>query len=166
TADAQPPTADREQPLARLNPDYGAPADTHNPHGHQALRDREAALALGTRVAVASSRENDRQPIMWLARPGYPTARATPPGPAAPAPPPPAAARTTGSRSCGWPARTTEPPTPPAPPIASWSGAAVVRNGSAPNANPTTHPIKQGAQLMAADNQTTIAGNLVDTPEL
>ena len=59
--------ADRasEQAFDRLNPDYGVPADPHNPHGRQALRDREAALSLGTRVAVASSRENDPNPVIW-----------------------------------------------------------------------------------------------------
>jgi hypothetical protein len=35
------------------------------------MQDREAALALGTRVAVASSRENDRNPVMWLAGQDY-----------------------------------------------------------------------------------------------
>jgi hypothetical protein len=77
TADAQPTTRDLEQAFDRLNPGYGVPADTHNPYGHQALRDREAALALGTRVAVASSRENDRQPVMWLAGQDYRAADAT-----------------------------------------------------------------------------------------
>jgi hypothetical protein len=71
TADAQPTTCDREQAFERLNPDYGVPADTHNPYGRQALRDREAALALGTRVAVATSRENDPNPVMWLAGQDY-----------------------------------------------------------------------------------------------
>jgi hypothetical protein len=71
TDDAQPTTRDLEQAFDRLNPDYGVPADTHNPHGHQALRDREAALALGTRVAVAASRENDPNPVMWLAGQDY-----------------------------------------------------------------------------------------------
>jgi hypothetical protein len=33
--------------------------------------EREAALALGIRVAVASSRENDRDPVMWLADQDY-----------------------------------------------------------------------------------------------
>ena len=70
-AKAQPTIRGLEQAFDRLNPDYGVPADTHNPHGRQALRDREAALALGTRVAVASSRENDRQPVMWLAGQDY-----------------------------------------------------------------------------------------------
>jgi hypothetical protein len=77
TADTQPTTRDLEQAFDRLNPDYGIPADTHNPHGHQALRDREAALSLGTRVAVASSRENDPNPVLWLAGQDYRAANAT-----------------------------------------------------------------------------------------
>ena len=40
------------------------------------MQDREAALALGTRVAVASSRENDRNPVMWLAGQDYRAAEA------------------------------------------------------------------------------------------
>jgi hypothetical protein len=75
--EAQPTTRDLEQAFDRLNPDYGIPADTHNPHGHQALRDRETALALGTRVAVATSRENDPNPVMWLAGQDYRAADAT-----------------------------------------------------------------------------------------
>jgi hypothetical protein len=77
TADAQPTTRHLEQAFDRLNPDYGVPADPHNPHGRQALRDREAALALGTRVAVAASRENDPNPVMWLAGQDYRAADAT-----------------------------------------------------------------------------------------
>jgi hypothetical protein len=77
TADAQPTTRHRDQAFDRLNPDYGLPTDPHNPYGHQALRDREAALALGTRVAVASSRENDPNPVMWLAGQDYRAADAT-----------------------------------------------------------------------------------------
>ena len=77
TADAQPTTHHLEQAFDRLNPDYGIPADPHNPHGHQALRDREAALALGTRVAVAGSRENDPNPVIWLAGQDYRAADAT-----------------------------------------------------------------------------------------
>jgi hypothetical protein len=77
TANAQPTTRDPEQAFDRLNPDYGLPADTHSPYGHHALRDREAALSLGTRVAVASSRENDPNPVMWLADQDYRAADAT-----------------------------------------------------------------------------------------
>jgi hypothetical protein len=76
-ADAQPITRDLEQAFDRLNPDYGLPADTHNPYGRQALHDREAALSLGTRVAVASSRENDPNPVVWLAGQDYRAADAT-----------------------------------------------------------------------------------------
>ena len=77
TADAQPTTRHREQAFDRLNPDYGVPANPHNPHGRQAFRDREAALALGIRVAVAASRENDPNPVMWLAGQDYQAADAT-----------------------------------------------------------------------------------------
>ena len=77
TADAQPTTRHLEQAFDRLNPDYGIPADQRSHYGRQAIRDREAALALGTRVAVASSRENDRQPVMWLAGQDYRAADAT-----------------------------------------------------------------------------------------
>ena len=70
-------TRDLEQAFDRLNPDYGVPADTHHPYGRQAVRDREAALSLGTRVAVAASRENDPNPVMWLAGQDYRAADAT-----------------------------------------------------------------------------------------
>jgi hypothetical protein len=66
-----------EQAFDRLNPDYGVPADPHNPYGRQAVREREAALALGTRVAVAASRENDPNPVLWLAGQDYRAADAT-----------------------------------------------------------------------------------------
>jgi hypothetical protein len=74
---AQSDIRDLEQTFDRLNPDYGVPADTHNPAGHQAMRDREAALALGTRVAVATSRENEPNPVIWLAGQDYQAADAT-----------------------------------------------------------------------------------------
>jgi hypothetical protein len=51
----------------RLNPEFGVPADTWDPVGRQAVGDREAALALGTRVAVAASRENDPSPVIRVA---------------------------------------------------------------------------------------------------
>jgi len=68
---------DPEQTFDRLNPAYGVPADTHNPYGRQAMQEREAALSLGTRVAVAASRENDSNPVMWLAGQDYRVADAT-----------------------------------------------------------------------------------------
>jgi hypothetical protein len=54
-----------EQAFDRLNPDYGVPADQHYHHGRNAVRDREAALALGIRVAVHDSRQNDPNPVIW-----------------------------------------------------------------------------------------------------
>jgi hypothetical protein len=62
---------DAEVAFDRLNPDYGVPADQHNPYGRQAVRDREAALALGVRVAVHDSRQNDRNPVIWQAGQDY-----------------------------------------------------------------------------------------------
>ena len=70
-AEIQPTTHDLERAFDRLNPELGVPADTHNTNGLQALRDREAALALGSRVAVAASRENDANPVLWLAGQDY-----------------------------------------------------------------------------------------------
>ena len=66
-----------EQAFDRLNPDYGVPADQRNPYGRQAVRDREAALALGVRVAVHDSRQNDRNLVIWLAGQDYRAADAT-----------------------------------------------------------------------------------------
>jgi hypothetical protein len=59
------PVRDAEQAFDRLNPDYGMPANQHSPYGRQAVREREAALALGVRVAVHDSRQNDRNPVIW-----------------------------------------------------------------------------------------------------
>jgi hypothetical protein len=60
-----------ERAFDRLNPDFGVPADPHDPTGRQAVRDREAGLALGTRVAVATSRENDPTPVVRVAGQDY-----------------------------------------------------------------------------------------------
>jgi hypothetical protein len=60
-----------ERAFDRLNPDHGVPADQRNPYGRQAVRDREAALALGVRVAIHDSRENDRNPVIWQAGQDY-----------------------------------------------------------------------------------------------
>jgi hypothetical protein len=54
-----------EQAFDRLNPDYGVPADQASTYGRQAVREREAALALGVRVAIHDSRQNDRDPVIW-----------------------------------------------------------------------------------------------------
>jgi hypothetical protein len=64
-------TEHAERAFDQLNPTFGVPADTTDPLIHQAAHDREAALALGTRVAVATSRENDRNPVIWLAGQDY-----------------------------------------------------------------------------------------------
>ena len=77
TADPLSTVRHREQAFDRLNPDYGVPGDPHKSDGRQALRDREAALALGTRVAVAASRENDPNPVLWLAGQDYRAADTT-----------------------------------------------------------------------------------------
>jgi hypothetical protein len=57
----------REAELAfdRLNPTFGVPADRTDPLGHRDVHQRERALALGVRVAVHDSRQNDRQPVIW-----------------------------------------------------------------------------------------------------
>jgi hypothetical protein len=62
---------DAEQAFDRLNPDYGVPADQRSHYGRQAVRQREAALALGVRVAVHDSRQNDRNPVIWQAGQDY-----------------------------------------------------------------------------------------------
>jgi hypothetical protein len=55
-----------EAAFDRLNPDFGVPADHTDPAGHRATQEREAGLALGTRVAVAASRENDPTPVLTI----------------------------------------------------------------------------------------------------
>ena len=58
---------DAEHAFDRLNPDFGLPADQLNPTGHHAVQQREAALALGTRAAVALHRENETRPLVRAA---------------------------------------------------------------------------------------------------
>jgi hypothetical protein len=65
------PVRDGERAFDRLNPDYGVPADQRSHYGRQAVREREAALALGVRVAVHDSRQNDRNPVIWQAGQDY-----------------------------------------------------------------------------------------------
>jgi hypothetical protein len=60
-----------EEAFDRLNPEFGVPADDHNPYGRQAVQDREAALALGVRVAVHDRRQNDPNPVIWQAGQDY-----------------------------------------------------------------------------------------------
>jgi hypothetical protein len=59
------PERDAEEAFDQFNPGYGVPADQHSYYGCQGVREREAALALGVRVAVHDSRQNDRDPVIW-----------------------------------------------------------------------------------------------------
>ena len=68
--------AEAERAFDRLNPTFSVPADEHNPYGRQAVRDREAALALGVRVAVHDSRQNDPNPVIWQPGQDYRAAQA------------------------------------------------------------------------------------------
>jgi hypothetical protein len=54
-----------EAAFDRLNPEFGVLADQRNPLGQREVRDREAALALGVRVAVHDQRQNDPDPVIW-----------------------------------------------------------------------------------------------------
>jgi hypothetical protein len=60
-----------EQAFDRLNPEFGVPADRSDRIGHRELAQREAALALGVRVAVHDSRQNDPNPHIWQAGQDY-----------------------------------------------------------------------------------------------
>jgi hypothetical protein len=59
------PVRDTEQVFDRLNPEFGVPADRTDRIGHRHAHQREAALALGIRVAVHDSRQNDPNPHVW-----------------------------------------------------------------------------------------------------
>jgi hypothetical protein len=54
-----------EEIFDRLNPDFGLPADRADRIGHHDVAQRERALALGVRVAVHDSRQNDRDLVIW-----------------------------------------------------------------------------------------------------
>jgi hypothetical protein len=60
-----------EQAFDQLNPTFGVPADRSNRLGHRDIQQREAALALGVRVAVHDSRQNDPSPVIWQAGQDY-----------------------------------------------------------------------------------------------
>jgi hypothetical protein len=60
-----------ERAFNRLNPDYGVPADQTSHYDRQAVREREAALALGIRAAVHDSQQNDPNPVIWQAGQDY-----------------------------------------------------------------------------------------------
>ena len=53
----------------------GRPAH-RTPPRHRDIQQREAALALGVRVAIHDSRQNDRNPVIWLAGQDYRMAQA------------------------------------------------------------------------------------------
>jgi hypothetical protein len=116
-----------EQAFDRLNPDFGVPADRSHPIGHRDLAQREAALALGVRVAVHDSRQNDPNPIVWQPGQDYRMANAF------------HVARTQPTRT---------------------------RHGPERVGPRTLNQHAQGAPVMAADNHTTIVGNLVEDPEV
>jgi hypothetical protein len=59
------PVREGEGAFDQLNPEFGVPADQRSHYGQQAVRERETALALGVRVAVHDSRQNDRNPVIW-----------------------------------------------------------------------------------------------------
>jgi hypothetical protein len=61
----QPAEPTSEQAFDRLNPTFGVPADRADRIGHRDIQQREAALALGTRVAVHDSRQNDPSSVIW-----------------------------------------------------------------------------------------------------
>ena len=60
-----------EQTFDRLNPTFGVPADRSDRIGHRDVAQREAALALGVRVTVHDSRQNDPNPHVWQAGQDY-----------------------------------------------------------------------------------------------
>jgi hypothetical protein len=57
--------ANAERTFDRLNPHFGVPADRTDPLGHRDIQQRERALALGVRVAVHDSRQNNPNPHVW-----------------------------------------------------------------------------------------------------
>jgi hypothetical protein len=67
TYDHSHPSLERaaEEAFDRLNPTFGVPADRADRIGHRDVAQREAALALGVRVAVHDSRQNDPNPVIW-----------------------------------------------------------------------------------------------------
>jgi hypothetical protein len=54
-----------EEAFDRLNPTFRRPANRSHGIGHHDVQQREAALALGGRVAVHDSRQNDPNPVIW-----------------------------------------------------------------------------------------------------
>jgi hypothetical protein len=69
--DHRPAGPTSEQAFDRLNPEFGVPADHADRIGHRDIAQREAALALGVRVAIHDSRQNDPNPHVWQAGQDY-----------------------------------------------------------------------------------------------
>jgi hypothetical protein len=80
-----------ERAFDRLNPEFGVPADRSHRLGHHDAQQREAALALGVRVAVHDSRQND--PTRSSGSPARTTGPPTPFTPPATSRPAPAGGR-------------------------------------------------------------------------
>jgi Single-strand binding protein family len=76
---------DAEEAFDRLSPDYGVPADQHNPYGKRAVQDREAALALGS--GWPSTTAARTIPTRSSGSPARTTGSPTPSTPPAPSPP-------------------------------------------------------------------------------
>jgi 1,4-alpha-glucan branching enzyme len=70
------PVREGERAFGRLNPDFGVPGDQRSTYGRQAVREREAALALGVQVAIHDSRQNDPNPVIWQPGQDYRAAEA------------------------------------------------------------------------------------------
>ena len=64
---AEAPATPDEDAFDRLNPGFGVPADHTSPLGQRAVQERETGLALGTRTAVAITRENQPTPLVRVA---------------------------------------------------------------------------------------------------
>jgi hypothetical protein len=56
---------DQRPGLRPAQPHLRRAADRSHDIGHHDVQQREAALALGIRVAVHDSRQNDRDPVIW-----------------------------------------------------------------------------------------------------
>jgi hypothetical protein len=67
---------DAEGAFDWLNPAFGVPADRSDRIGHRDVAQREAALALGVRVAIHDSRQNDPNPVIWQPGQDYRAAEA------------------------------------------------------------------------------------------
>ena len=60
-----PPSGPASRPSTGSTPPSASPPTAPTRIGHRDVAQREAALALGVRVAVHDSRQNDRNPVIW-----------------------------------------------------------------------------------------------------